>query len=376
MKLVGLSRQIAQSMMSTAFYVSLLVLVTSYLFYSAWQILWPGSYALADSNWWPSPAEWAWMIGTTLAGLALARVLAGKLSRRILLPLNAVAEGIRRVAQGDLAARAESGERSPAEAAQLVDDFNFLAGRLQHITEEQVFWNAAIAHELRTPVTILRGRLQGLADGVFVADDALVGSLLTQVEGLARLIEDLRVVSLVESGHLDLQMADVELSSEIEAVTGLFADTLAASGHRLVLELEAGQAFCDPVRIRQALLALLENVRRHATPGEVRIRCQREGNWWQLQVEDDGPGIAAAQMPEVFKAFRSLNGPANGQGGARSGSGLGLAVVAAIAEAHQGRASCQPSTQGGCCFELRWPGACGAGVTDPYVTGAVVRGGA
>ncbi len=106
-----------------------------------------------------------WLIATTLAGLAMAIVVAVNLARRILVPLNSVADSLRRVARGDLGVRAIAGDRSLGEAALLADDFNALADQLQRVTEEQVFWNAAIAHELRTPVTILRGRLQGLAEG-------------------------------------------------------------------------------------------------------------------------------------------------------------------------------------------------------------------
>jgi two-component system sensor histidine kinase AdeS len=86
------------------------------------------------------------------------------------------------------------------------------------MTEEQTFWNAAITHELRTPVTILRRHLQGLAEGVFTPDAAQFHSLLTQVEGLTRPIEDLRVISLAESGHRDLQVQQADLAADVRAV--------------------------------------------------------------------------------------------------------------------------------------------------------------
>jgi signal transduction histidine kinase len=86
------------------------------------------------------------------------------------------------------------------------------------MTEEQTFWNAAITHKLRTPVTILRRHLQGLAEGVFTPDAAQFHSLLTQVEGLTRPIEDLRVISLAESGHRDLQVQQADLAADVRAV--------------------------------------------------------------------------------------------------------------------------------------------------------------
>ncbi|MGT2509045.1 ATP-binding protein [Cupriavidus basilensis] len=349
MKLQGLSRQIALSMAAMAFGVTLLVVATASAFYYLAYRYWPAH--LAEPSWIPSGPEWVWLISTTLAGLALAIIVGVNLARRILVPLNSVADGIRRVAQGDLDARAVAGDRSLREAALLADQFNALAGQLQRVTNEQAFWNAAIAHELRTPVTILRGRLQGLADGVFHPDESQFRSLLMQVEGLVRLIEDLRVISLAESGHLALQQRETDLAAEVGAVVAVFGDALQAAGLQPVLDLDGKPMHCDPVRIRQALLALLENARRYAVPGAIRIQTRVEQGRCHLRVEDDGPGIPGDVAPHVFEAFRR-GGDARRNAG---GSGLGLAVVAAIAHAHGGRATCNPSAGGGTTFEVSWP---------------------
>ncbi|MBP8275915.1 MAG: HAMP domain-containing histidine kinase [Propionivibrio sp.] len=347
MKLVGLSRQIALSMMAMAFGVTLLVVLTSYAFYFFWETYWPEHFPQALAV--PTGPEWAWIVGTTLTCLALAAFVAINLSRRILVPLNSVTDSIRRVAQGDLNARAVTGDRSLGEAALLADDFNALADKLQRMTEEQTFWNAAIAHELRTPVTILRGRLQGLAEGVFTPDESLFRSLLSQVEGLSRLIEDLRVVSLMESGHLEIQVQEVDFSAEVRSVVELCGDTLQAAGQHIELDLAEQHVQCDPVRIRQALLALLENVRRHAVPGSIRVQTRLENGYCHLRVEDDGPGISPEFAPHVFTAFRRA------ADASRGGSGLGLAVVAAIAHAHGGQATCRSTACGGTLLEVCWP---------------------
>jgi len=128
---------------------------------------------------------------------------------------------------------------------------------------------------------------------------------------------------------------------------------LQTGGQRLVLDLNAKSAMCDPVRIRQALLALLDNARRHAVPGEVLVQTRQENGWCILRVEDEGPGIPPASASQVFTAFRRMR--EDGKAAADAGSGLGLAVVAAIARAHLGEARCYPSTKGGACLELRWP---------------------
>lgn len=353
MKLSGLSRQIARTMMAMALGITLLVVLTSYAFYFLALRYFPEQ--IDEEAWLPSGPEWLWLLATTMTGLVLAVIVAINLSRRILIPLNSVADSMRRVAEGDLNVRATAGDRSLGEAAELADDFNALAGKLQRVNEDLAFWNAAIAHELRTPVTILRGRLQGLAEGVFEPDERQFRSLLTHVEGLSRLIEDLRTVSLTESGHLDLQFQCVDVSAVINDVVALYQDALVASGHRPVLDLCPERVYCDPIRIRQALLALLENVRCHAVPGTISIQSRMEGPWYCLSVEDCGPGIPKALVSQVFTAFRRVNpDQVSTQNGS---SGLGLAVVAAIAHAHQGEVICGDSAMGGSCFELRWPAA-------------------
>ncbi|WP_434632707.1 ATP-binding protein [Chromobacterium sp. CV08] len=351
MRLEGLSRQIALSMAAMALCVTLLMVATGYAFYYVALTYWPVHFE--QSGWWLTAPEVLWLVSSTATGLALSLLMGIRLARRILLPLNSVAESMRRVADGDLNARAAAGDRSLREAAMLADDFNALADQLQLMSREQAFWNAAIAHELRTPLTVLRGRLQGLAEGVFTPDEGQFRSLLAQVEGLGRLIEDLRAVSLAESGHLDLQLQETDLAAEVRAVVEVFGDALRAAGLTPVLELDGRPARCDPVRIRQALLALLDNARRYATPGAIRIQARVEGGRCRLRVEDDGPGIPEDLAPHVFEAFRRGDGARQRGSG---GSGLGLAVVAAIAHAHGGEARCGTGTGGGARFELSWPG--------------------
>lgn len=353
MKLVGLSRQIALSMMAIAFGVTLLVVMTSYVFYFFAMSHWPELFE--QSSLVPSGPEWIWIGATTLTGLAFALVVGVQLARRILVPLNSVTEGIRRVAQGDLGARAIAGDPALGEAAGLADDFNALATQLQRTTEEMAFWNAAIAHELRTPVTILRGRLQGLAEGVFTPDEAQFRSLLNQVDGLTRLIEDLRAISLAESGHLHLHLQQTDLDAEVQSVVDLCQPAHQKVDQRMVVDLQVPSVVCDPVRIRQTLLALLDNARRHAVAGEVMVQTRLDNGWCVLRVEDEGPGIPPGAASQVFKAFRRIRD--DGERAGDVGSGLGLAVVAAIALAHHGNASCSASTKGGARFELRWPSA-------------------
>lgn len=356
MKASSLSRQIVLSMTMLAFCVTLLVMGGSFAFYYALAQLQPES--LAQDEWTLTTPEVIWMLSAALAATAAAAWVALRLARRILLPLNSVAECIQRVAAGDLGARAAEGNHAMGEATRLVHDVNLMASQLERSTREQALWNAAIAHELRTPVTVLRGRLQGLADGVFEPSPALFGKLLSQVEGLSRLIEDLRTLGLSDNGQLHLQIVSTDLAQEVRQVVDLYEPAMRAAGQRPELDLPPARGHCDPVRFRQVLLALLDNARKHAVPGIVRIHAGVADGRCVLRVEDEGPGVPAAAAQRMFEAFWRADASRSRDGG---GSGLGLAVVSAIARAHQGHAVCVPSPLGGTAIELSWPNAVGRG---------------
>lgn len=345
----GLRRQILLSLSAMALGIILLSVVGTYVFYALAAEYLPDS---VSETWVPSGIELAWIIGTTVAALVLAGSVTVRLSRRILTPLNSVARSLREVAQGNPEARATLGEQASGETAQLVRDFNTMAERLQNLTREQEFWNAAVAHELRTPVTILRGRLQGLADGVFTPSAEVFNGLLRQIEGLSCLIEDLRVLSLSDSGHLELNLAPTDLTQQVAVVAQAFAGRLQARGFDLHVELDLlTPVVCDAVRIRQALMALLENALKHAEPGALRVRARTVAGVCELSVEDEGPGIPQDVAAHVFEAFRRGEPSRSRHSG---GSGLGLAVVKSIAVAHGGDATCRPSAQGGTVFSLQW----------------------
>ncbi|KAB2968478.1 MAG: HAMP domain-containing protein [Zoogloea sp.] len=340
-------------MSAMALSVMLLLHVSFYMFYAIAMKLNPSLVSPSVDSWPPTTSEWILIATITLLGLALAVHTATRFSRRVIQPLNSVTESVRRLAHGDLDARAHAEDRSPGEASALVEDFNSMAERLQRMTGELVTWNAAIAHELRTPVTILRGRLQGLAEGVFQPDEALFRSLLAQVEGLSRLIEDLRVLSLADSGHLSLRTETVDLSTEIRATVQLVEPDLRAA--QLALDVQLPPACgveCDVARIRQVVIALLENARRYAQPGGLRIRAECDGGEFSLGIEDDGPGIPDEVAAHIFEAFvRGDDSRARHSGG----SGLGLAIVRAIVHAHGGRVGCVAAAGGGTRFTLSIP---------------------
>lgn len=348
MKLTGLSYKIAWAMMSLTLVSTFLVTISSYLFYYLWLTYWPEYF---PSNGWlyPTGIEWAWLIFTVFIALVISTLMAIRLAKKILVPLNSVIEGINLVSKGNLETRAITSDESSDEISELVFNFNELAENLEKMTKEQSFWNAAIAHELRTPVTILKGRLQGLVDGVFEPDRQLFINLATQIDSLIRVIDDLRVVSLAENGHLDLHKHKINLYCEIEEAIDMFKDKLKIGGKNIITSISSEYVYCDPIRIRQIVLALLDNCLKYSKEGNIYIETKiHDGNYF-LSVDDEGPGISDEFIPHVFTAFRRE------KKFCEKGSGLGLAVVASIAKAHGGKAACYPNNKGGTKFQISWP---------------------
>lgn len=348
-KLVGLGKQIALSMVTIAIGVSLIMFATSYVFFYLLEKYWP-EYLPQEMSLIPTLPEVIWMMVITSVGVSMAAFFAYHLSKEILGPLNSLLISIKSVAEGDLSSRIELDDRCMKETSLLVDNFNGLVDKLKTAADEQHFWNAAIAHELRTPVTILQGRIQGLADGIFEPDKAQFDNLLNQVTRLSRIIEDLRVVSLSEHEHLAITPESTDIANELAHLVALCQPQFLVSGHTVSATYNHRFAWCDPQRFQQAMLALFDNITKHANSGPINIRTDKAGDFVTIEIEDAGPGIPEGEELTIFSAFRkaSVNKRHNG-------SGLGLAVVAAIVQAHGGHVSYRRSLSGGSIFSLMLP---------------------
>mgnify|MGYP003575423463 CR=1 FL=1 len=301
----------------------------------------------APHEWVPQTSDWMVIVASVTAALLVAIVSGVQLARRILRPLAEISDAARRIANDDLTARAQVEDRTGGEIAGLVGDFNRMAERLETLNRGMVDWNASIAHELRTPVTILRGRLQGVSDGVFAMDERTLTSLLRQVDGLARLVEDLRVVSLADRGPLDRRTELTDRAAMVDELQPATAEGLPAAGFDCEWRLQPATLVADPTRLRQAVLALIENARVHAEPGRLVIRTEVRGADAVIAVDDDGPGLPEALREGVSQL--------SGEDDARAeGTGPGLAVARAVAEAHGGRAAYRPNGRGST-FEISLP---------------------
>ncbi|WP_072376407.1 ATP-binding protein [Hyphomicrobium sp. NDB2Meth4] len=303
---------------------------------------------------WPGPLEWAAFFVLWLLGMAGAIAAAVRFSRRLIRPLEAVGTAARHIARGDLSARATPDGAMFDETRQLVDDFNGMASQLRQSEAEMRAWNVAIAHELRTPLTILRGRLQGVVDGVFAPDAASIRGLIAQVESLTRIVDDLKVFTLAQSGRLELRLEAVDLAEEAAKVVSIVGPELKDAGIELVSDLGSVQVRADGARVRQALLAILENARRYAAPGVLRVETRATLENGILRVCDSGPGLPPGAESRAFEPFWRADESRSRAGG---GSGLGLAIVQAIAQAHGGTALARAARPNGAIFEVHLPRA-------------------
>ena len=345
----GLSRQVLVSMVTVTVSSLLVTLLGSFAFYTF--LMSAAPHLLSDTIF-PNGIDLIIMSLFCLIGIGVAALASFRLAQRILEPLNSVAESARKIAEGDLSARANPGDRSLGETAILVDNFNSMASFLENAKHEVDVWNALIAHELRTPVTILLGRLQGLEDGVFKPDPSLFSALRKQAESLARLVEDLRTVTLSHNGNLQLQKQNINLASELEALALVHEAQITEAGFSLKTELKSCWILADPARIRQAVMVLIDNALRYADPCELRLIAHRTGRGAEILVIDRGPGLEAGFQDVAFEPFRrgSAQEALN-----QSGSGLGLAVVRAITQAHQGSVR-YFQKRGDSIFRLYFPG--------------------
>lgn len=179
---------------------------------------------------------------------------------------------------------------------------------------------ADVAHELRTPLAILQGRIEGLLDGVYQRDDARLEELLDETRHLSRLVEDLRTIANAEAGAL-------ELRKEASDIAELIRESAASLDSPIDVQVgDLPLILIDPVRIREVLLNLLSNAVQHAK--DVTIRAHAEPRYVIIEVIDHGAGIPPEDLPRVFDRFT--------KGTHSRGSGLGLAISRDLVNAHGG----------------------------------------
>ncbi|HEY3316307.1 MAG TPA: ATP-binding protein [Bacillota bacterium] len=293
------------------------------------------------------------IIGAALSALA-AGLIAAWLARRMTRPLVALAAGAHRLAAGDLDHRVP--KAGGDEIGGLARAFNTLAESLQRNEEQRRNMVADIAHELRTPLAILRSQLETVQEGRSELGPAALMSLIDEVLRMSRLVNDLQELTQAEAGQLGLRKERLQPGALVRAVVGVVEPEAQRRGIRLDVREGDGVPIveADPDRLRQVLLNLLTNAFRHSGDGgRVSIEMSRDGDWATVAVADTGPGIAPEDLPHLFDRFYRGDKSRTRTGG---GVGLGLAIVKGFVEAHGGRVGAENVRGGGARFWFSLPG--------------------
>jgi signal transduction histidine kinase len=208
---------------------------------------------------------------------------------------------------------------------------------------------ADVTHELRTPLSVIRGQAEAIADGVYPADTAHLAPILDATQTLDRLVEDLRTLVLTEAGNLVLNKEPTELGQLVQDAVESFRSQAESAGVSLTTEAADNLPTIevDPARIRQVIGNLLSNAIRH-TPsgGSVKVAVSGGSDQVTLNVTDTGEGIPPDLLPHVFERF--VKGPNS------KGSGLGLAIAHDIVRAHGANLAIASERNHGTVATIKW----------------------
>lgn len=294
----------------------------------------------------------ALLIGLGVAVLAAATA-GGVAAYRLLRPLGAVRAATRRLSEGHYDEVVPPPRE--AELAALARDVNSLGAALAQTEQRRVRLLSEVAHEMRTPLTVIDGYVEGMIDGVFPAGPETLGEVSAEVGRLRRLAEDLSALSRAEEGRLDLQTRPIDLSVVAVTAAERLRPQLQDAGVGLTV-VPAEQSLIvtgDSDRLGQVVTNLVGNALTATPPGGiVRVDTLREGDRAVLRVSDTGVGLAADEVNRVFERFYRAE-RSTGHG---AGTGIGLTIARGIARAHGGDlTAASPGRGSGATFTLNLP---------------------
>jgi signal transduction histidine kinase len=292
--------------------------------------------------------------GVGIVIFVIGTLLAWRSAQRIVQPVQAVTRTARQISGGDLTRRIPvSGD---AEVAELAGTFNEMLDRLESAFGTQRRFLDDAGHELRTPITIVRGHLELLGDDPAEREETMA-LVMDELDRMSRLVDDVLLLAKVERpDFLSLETVEVgALTREIHAKASALAPrdwVEPAVGHGVIV--------ADRQRLTQAVIQLAQNAVQHTGDGQaIAISSWVDGGAAGFSVRDHGPGVPPAERERIFDRF------ARGSGVPREGAGLGLAIVRAIAEAHGGRVALESPPGGGAMFVIEVP-------VDPPASGPPV----
>lgn len=307
----------------------------------------------------PSITLLVWISGCGLAlGLPmLALVLAAQLFRAYAIPLADIMDAAQAVAGGNLEVQVE--ERGSRDFQQLARSFNRMTAELARTDRQRRNLTADVAHELRTPLHIIQGNLEGVLDGVYPPTPEHIQATLDETRTLARLVDDLRTLSLAEAGELPLHPEAVDVGDLLADVATSFEPQAESGGITLAAQppaLPNLQVWGDAGRLDQVLSNLVANAIRHTQPGGlITLAAEAADAGVRLRVADTGEGIPADDLPFIFDRF--WRGDRARTHTPMAGSGLGLAIAGQLVKAHGGSIEVSSRVGEGTTFVITLPGS-------------------
>lgn len=289
-----------------------------------------------------------------VAAAAGASVLGFLVAGRLVAPLGRLRDAAADLAAGDLERRSDVADRRD-EIGDLGRSFDSMAASLQRSDQARRRMFQDAAHELKTPLTVIDATTTAILDGVYDHDDRHLETIRQQSQSLSRIVDDLRTVSLAEAGRLPLELGDIDAAELVRETVAGFAAAADQAGVALRAEIERDplRVRADRQRLQQMLGALVDNAIRH-TPvgGTIVVHGAARGTVAELAVRDDGPGIPAEDLPNVFERFYRSDPARERSSGT---SGLGLSIVKALADAQGGSVGVEPVSPHGARFWLHLP---------------------
>jgi signal transduction histidine kinase len=287
-----------------------------------------------------------------LVAIAIALLLTYFFSRRILAPMKALINASRHFGKGDFSRRVD--DKDKGELGELAQSFNSMATDLERTERLRRNMVADVAHELRTPLSNLKGYLEAVSDGLVKPDNNTIRSLNEEASILSRLVDDLQELSLSDAGEIKLNIQSEDISSLIKVtLTGIQAKA-AARGLALSTDLPATlpMVSIDSYRIKQVLLNLLENAVAHTDKGGITLTARQQEKMVHVSVADTGEGIPAGELPLIFERFYRVDRSRTRKTG---GSGLGLTIAKRLVEAHGGTIKVESEPGQGSTFTFTVP---------------------
>jgi two-component system sensor histidine kinase BaeS len=292
------------------------------------------------------------LLATAVAGIA-GLIIALILSRSLTAPLRNLTFVVQRFARG------ERNLRLPRPGGDEVGDLTkSFQGMMTDIEQQEMLrkeMTADIAHELRTPLAVMRANIEALTDGVYALSPENLAPLQENIDLLSRLVEDLRILALADAGQLTLYTTDVDIASLIRRVVARFQPQAEQNAKRIDVEIPGALPLlsADPQRLEQVLGNLLSNAL-HVTPSGCRmtLTAAPEGTILRVMIEDSGPGIPAEDLDRVFERFYRVD---HARARSEGGSGLGLSIARKLIEAHGGTLRAENRAEGGARLVIRLP---------------------